>query len=302
VKDFVHQPQTSAKPQNVSGNRKCHDSDAKRQRRMKFIITIFTAFLFLSWIAPIDKELPQFRLTFISGCNAITNSKINVYIKENKYFADHISPTYFDGEKIDSLWTVELNQDQIDACIKFLNKAKSLPNKCDQFGSSENLHIIVIENDTIEINGDCNWENLDFHFLDRKLFVEKHLAIEERKKSFIDKLDKELSGKWYLQTLINDLHRSDLISFSKSKVTNNFIVFGDQNSLSGNCKDLLKMKDLKRYKTELSDGWNETVFTLEWGKVTLVKEYNTWYEFGATFTLESLHDDELKLKFQWTSN
>lgn len=269
---------------------------------MKFIFTIFIAFLFWGCTFPIDKELPQFKLTFISGCNAITKSKINVYIKDNKYFADHISPTYFDGQKIDSLWTIELNQDQIDACIKFLNKAKSLPNKCDRFSSSENHHIIVIEKDTIDINGDCNWENLDFHFLDKKLFVEKHLEIEERKKSFIANLDKELSGKWYLQTLKNDLHREDIISFSKSKLTNNFIIFGDNNTLSGNCKDLLKMKDLKRYKTELSDGWNETVFTLDWGKVTLVKEYNTWYEFGATFILESINEDELKLKFLWSSN
>jgi hypothetical protein len=71
--------------------------------------------------------------------------------------------------------------------------------------------------------------------------------------------------------------------------------------MTGNCKELLKMKDLKRYKTELSDGWNETVFTLDWGKVTLEKGYTRWYEFGATFTLESITQDQLKLNFLWTN-
>lgn len=268
---------------------------------MKYPITAFIILLFLSWTIPIDKELPQFKLTFISGCNAITKSQINVYIKDNKYFADHISPTYFDGQKIDSLWTIELNKDQINACIKFLDKAKSLPSKCDRFSSVENHHIIIIDKDTVNINGDCNWENLDFNFLDKQLFHTKHLEIEQKKKSFINNLDKNLYGKWYLQPLRNGIKRDDVVTFSKSKVTNNYLEFGYNNLIKGNCKELLSISNLKRYKTEISDGWNETVVTIDWGKVTYKRDYNTWYEFGATFTLKSITSDELKLNFLWTN-
>jgi hypothetical protein len=240
---------------------------------MKHILTFFMAFIIFSCSNPVDRELPQYRLIFISGCNTITKSKVNVYIKDHKYFADRILPSYFDGQTIHSLWTIELNQ--IDACIQSINKTKSLPNKCDRFSSSENHHILVIEKDTIDVNGDCHCENLDFHFLDKKLFSEKHLEIEEQKKCNLTNLNKELSGKWYLQRLQKALQRDDIVSFSRSKVTNIFIVFGDKSTLTGKCINLLKMEDLKRYRTELSDGLNETVFSFDWGEVTLVKEYNT---------------------------
>ena len=269
---------------------------------MKYLLLSFALLHFFSCSSPTDKRLPKFDLTFISGCNSITKSKINVYRKGSKYFADHTSPSYFDGRKIDSLWTIELNEIQINACIKFLDKAKSLPGKCDRSSSVENHHIVVIDLDTIDINGDCNWQNLDFDFLDQQLFGKKHSEINENKKSYIATLDKDLAGKWYLQPLTGELQRDDLVIFSKSKVTPNFIVFGVNNSLTGNCKDLFKMKDLKRYKTEISDGWNETVLTIDWGKVTLVKDYDTWYEFGATFTLESISQDQLKLNFLWINN
>jgi len=269
---------------------------------MKYIATILLFFLFSCGAREPNNKLPAFNLTYISGCNAITRSKISIYYKDDKYFADHTSPTYFDGNNTDSLWTIELNTKQIDACIKFLDNAKSLPRKCDQFSSSENHHIIIINKDTIDINGDCDWNNLDFQFLDQQLFKTKHSEIEEKKKIFLENLDKKLTGKWFLQPSNKDLKRDDILTFSRSKITNNFIVFGDKNILTGNCIDLLKMKNLKRYKTELSDGWNETVINLDWGKVTLEKEYNIWYEFGATFTLESITQDELKVNFLWTNN
>lgn len=269
---------------------------------MNYVTIILIALPFISWAMPLHNELPQFKVTFISGCVDIRVSTIDVYIKGNKYFADHISPTYFDGQKIDSLWTIELKQEQIDACFKFLNKARSLPNRCERFTSLENHHIIVIGKDTMDINGDCFWDNLNFDFLDTQLFGIKHTELEERQKLFIATLNKDLSGKWYLQPTKKKLRRNDILTFSRSKVTSNFIVFGNHSTLTGNCYGLLKMKDLKRYKTELSDGWNETVVTFDWGKVTYTSEYNTWYEFGATFTLKNITSDELQLSFLWINN
>lgn len=267
---------------------------------MKYLIITFITFFLVNWTAPINNELPQFSVEYIYGCNVITKSQINVYIKENKYFAEHSSPTYFDGQKVVSLGTIKLNADLIESCFKFLNKAKSLPKKCERFSSSENHHIIIIGNDTIDIDGDCNWENLDFQFLDQNLFGEKHLEIVKKKDSFLIDLHKKLSGTWYMEPLKNKLKRDDIITFSKSNVTKNFIVFGEKNSLKGNCKTLLKMKNLKRYSTKISDGWNETVLNLSWGKVTLVNDYTKWYESEATFTLESITKDELKVKFLWS--
>lgn len=269
---------------------------------MKYIATIFLFILLACETRQPNHKLPAFNLTFISGCNAITTSKINVYFRDDKYFADHTSPTYFNGQQIDSLWTVELNVEQINACIKFLDKAKSLPKKCDRFSSVENRYIIAIGKDTLDINGDCNWDNLDFSFLDKQLFAVNHLDIENKKNAFIADLNKKLIGKWYLQPLKEKLKRDDKITFSRNKISDCCWEFGDTNSLKGNCNKMLDIKDLKRFKTEISDRWNETVISIYWGKQIYQgkeQDYAIMYDKNATFTLGTISNDELKLNFLW---
>lgn len=267
------------------------------------ILAIHTPF---SSTKAINETLKPFEVEFISGCNAINHSKIKVYLKDEYYYAEHLSPTYFDGQKIDSLWTIKLNQDQTHACMQFLDKAKSLPSNCDRnrnhFSSSENHHIILIDKEIIDINGECNWENLDFEFLDTQLFGTKHSEIEKRKKLYLINLDKELEGKWYLQPLKKDLQRDDVLTYSRTEATTSFIIFGSKESLTGNCNELLKTKDLKHYKTKLSDGWNETVIIFNWGKSTGKSQYTALFESSATFTLKSIDKNELKLNFLWTDN
>lgn len=240
-----------------------------------------------------NNPIKPFEVEFISGCNAITHFKIRVYQQEGKYFADHTSPTYFDGVKVDSLWRIQLTEEQINDCNSFLNKAKSLPRKCDRFSSVENHHIIFIGNDTIDINGDCDWDNLGFRFLDEKLFGEKHIALESRQKQFITDLHKKLIGKWYVDTQQNNLNRDDIVTFRKDKTSDFCWEFKSDSKLKGNNAGLLGIKGLESYKLQISDGWNETVFEFHWGKVD--------YMNHATFTFVSIDDKELKLKYLWKS-
>ena len=276
----------------------------QRIKHMKnFVISLLFIFFFFGTnhanAQKINNMLPAFNLTYISGCNSITYSKINIYLKDGKYYADHISPTYFDGIEIDSLWTVELNENSINSCIAFINKAKSLPRKCDHYTSSENHYIIALGKDTIDINGDCDWNNLDFDYLDQQLFITNHFQIEEKKTQFLKNLDKKLYGKWYLQPLNRALKKDDIVIFSRTKITDSYLEFGNNSSLKGHCSKLLGIHNSKRYQTEISDGWNETVVTFDWGKITDKRDYNIWYEYGATFTLVSITNDELKLNYLW---
>lgn len=264
---------------------------------------IFTIlfFIFISCFQKQPNEkLPAFKLTFISGCASITKSKINVYIKDNKYYADHTSPTYFDGHNIDSILTVELSEKQINACLEFLDKAKSLPRECKRFSSVENHHIIIIDQDTIDINGDCAWNNLDFHYLDKQLFGAKHLEIERRKNIFIQNLEKQILGTWYLQPFKQILKKDDIITLSRNKISDSYLVFGDSSTVNGNCRQLLDITDLKRYNMEVSDGWSKTILSLCWGRIIYKNNKNKFLcEDQASFEVKSIGNEELKLSFLW---
>jgi len=249
-------------------------------------IAIVTSFSFTKYIN--ETSLKPFEVEFISGCNSITHSKIKVYQKKSEYYADHLSPTYFDGEKIDSLWTIKLTDEQIKACNQFINKAKSLPRKCNRFSSVENHHIITIGRDTMDIDGDCNWDNLDFHFLDTKLFDKYHTAFENRQKTFIKTLQSKLLGKWFLESEKPNLTKEDIVTFSKNKETNFCWEFSGSNIVKSNNSGISKVKDLKKYKLEISNGWNETVFEFRYGKTDYL-----------VFTFVSVNDSELKLKYLW---
>lgn len=264
---------------------------------MKLLLTIATFLLLLSNNE--NQTLPDFEVTFISGCAGITESKIKVFKQHGKYYAKHIKPTYYNGREIDGTWLIELNKNQISACSKFLTKAKSLPNKCERWSSSEFFHIVKLESETIEINGNCEWENLDFNYLDTELFSTKHEELKGKKESFLNELTQSIKGKWYLKPIEKEILRDDILIFSKDFKSAEFVEFKDQNLLKSNCSKSLNIIKPQTYKIDISDGWNEVVFTLNWGEITLKKDYNTWYENDATFTLVEKGDKELKLKYLW---
>ncbi len=268
------------------------DTNLRTDIKKPFLLVLVTyAFILSSFNQKDNNTIKPFEVEFISGCNAVTHSKIKVYQAEGKYFAEHISPTYFDGAGIDSLWRIELTKEQINDCNRFLNKAKSLSGKCDHFSSVENHHIIFIGNDTIDIDGDCDWDNLNFRFLDEKLFGEKHSTLEGRKKQFISDLHKKLMGKWYIDKEQNNLNKNDIVIFRKDRTSDFVWEFKENDKLSGNNAGLLGIKELETYKLQISDGWSETLFTFHWGKVDYINH--------ATFTFVSIDDKELKLKYLW---
>ena len=148
-----------------------------------------------------------------------------------------------------------------------------------------------MNNDTIDIDGDCDWNNLDFHFLDQKLFGEIHQAIDNKKKLFIDELNKKLHGKWYAEQTQNSLKRDDTITFSRNKISDCYWEFGNNYSLTGSYNKALNYKNLKSYKVQQNDVFNLTNFVVHWG--------NEKYSNNVSFILVAITDNELKLKFLW---
>lgn len=255
--------------------------------------------LLTSFIEQTAQELPEFELEFIHGCNAVTHHYIKVSKLNQVYIAKHISPTYYNGTTIDSVLTVVLNEDQIEDCKKFIAKAKSLPRKCMQITSSEFHHILYLINDTVDVDGNCAWNNLDYDFLDNSIFKQKHKEIENKKTKFLTTLNNNLKGKWYLQPIKGKLKKDTKIVFSKTKVTKDFIDFDTNNKLKGSCNSLLQTTKLTEYETEISDSWNATVITLKWGKEIYINKDQVMYDHTATFTFDKLEGKNLILNYLW---
>jgi len=269
---------------------------------LKYTIILLTLLTVIGCVRN-NKDLNKkevFEVTYTTGCGGMTTSKILIYKNENTYYADHISPSYYDGEKVHSVLTVKLDSNQIQSCFMFLNKAKSLPARCLPLATIVIHYIIIEQGDTIDINGDCDWENLNYKYLDQTLFKAKHDEISRKKEKVTKTLISKLKGKWFLQPLNGELKRNDIITFHRKNVTQDFVEFGNKDTLTGIWNDLVGKKDLKRYTIEISDSEEATTLTLDWGKIILKKDYITVYKHNARFVLNSIDNNEFKLKYLWS--
>jgi hypothetical protein len=138
---------------------------------LKFPFIIFLLFLFAgcaskkpnadSLKSGKDKLIP-FDAVLISGDIVIRKYEINIYEKQDTFYADNISPgSYFNREE-DSIWTIMLDESKILYSRKFLDKAKTLPAECPQVSSSIKDLTITFGKETLKIKGDCKWDSLDF--------------------------------------------------------------------------------------------------------------------------------------------
>jgi len=246
----------------------------------------------------IGDTLTPFNIILYSGDEAIQKFEIKVYSKADKYFADNISPFFYFGKKTDSVWTVELDQFKVSQCNKFLRKAKSLPKECPERSSSIKDFTITFAKDTIKIRGDCDWDSLDFFSLRQLLFKDKFDELELKKSNLINGLNKKVIGKWYFKTLKTEPKRDDYFVLTKTNDFNSECSweFGKENSFKSSCNKVFDFTYSDKYEWQV-DG--DIYFKIQPGIITDKNGSMTLGNYDATFILEALTENELKLKFLW---
>lgn len=246
----------------------------------------------------IGDTLTPFNIVLYSGDEAIEKFEIKVYKKDDKFYADNITPYFYFGKQTDSVWTVELDQFKVLKCNKFLSKAKSLPKECPERSTSIKDYTITFANDTIKIRGDCDWDSLDFFSLRQLLFKDKFEELELKKSNLINDLNKKIIGKWYFKPLKTDLKRDDYFVLTKTNDFNSECrwVFGKEHSFKSSCNKILDFTYSDKYEWQV-DG--DIYFKIQPGIITDKNGSMTVGNYDATFTLEALAENELKLKFLW---
>lgn len=275
---------------------------------MRQLIIILTLFFFANCgtkssdnkttSIPIGDKEPWFNIVLYSGDEAIEKFEIKVYKMADRYFAENITPYFYYGKQTESIWTVELDQFNISNCNKFLNKAKSLPKECPQLSTSIKDYTITIEQDTLKIRGECEWDSLDFFTLRQLLFKDKFAELELKKSNLIIDLNRKLIGKWYFKPLNAELKRDDYFILTKTNDFNSECSweFGKEYSFKSSCNNIFDFSYSNKYEWQV-DG--DIYFKIEPGIITDKNGIMTVGNYDATFTLEKLMDNELKLKFLW---
>jgi hypothetical protein len=242
--------------------------------------------------------LTPFNVLLYSGDEAVQKFEIRVYSKADKYYADNISPYFYFGKQTESVWTVELDQLKLSICNKFLNKAKSLPNECPVQSTSIKDYTITYAKDTIKIKGDCEWDSLDFFSLRHLLFKDKFEELELKKSKLIDDLNRKVIGKWYFKPLKTEPKGDDDFILTKTNDFNSECnwEFGNEQSFKSSCNKIFDFTYSDKYEWQV-DG--NIYFKIQPGIITGKNGSMIVGNYDATFTLESLTDNELKLKFLW---
>ncbi|MCF8451360.1 MAG: hypothetical protein K9G49_15915 [Taibaiella sp.] len=248
--------------------------------------------------SPANDTLTPFKITYTSGEEGYGKSEINIYKQNNKYYARNVAPYFFIGTKTDSIWVSELSQDKIQTCIELLNRAKNLPEECPETSSATKEYQITYGNNTIKIRGDCDWEDLDFINFRSQLFYEKFAILEAKRLALIDSLNKQLRGKWHFIPFKNMFNRGDILLLKKVADADYSCTWqmGESSTFSSTCNDVLNLSYSIRYLLNV-DG--DIYIEIQGGSTVEKNGSMKVRNFGATFTIEAISSEELKLKFLW---
>lgn len=246
----------------------------------------------------LSDSLSPFDVIVYHGDEAVEKLEINVYIRDNKFYADNVFPTYSINGSKSIVWTVELDNYKILNCIKFIQKAKALPKECPNNSTSITEYIISFSNDTVKINGNCQWDTLDFFQLRKILFKENYAEEAQKKVNQINNLNKKLFGKWYYKPLTSEPKRGEYLILTKTNEFNSecFWEFGNEYLFKSSCNKFLDLTYSDKYEWQVDE---DIYFKIQPGIIKDINGSMTVGNYDATFILDTLTDNELKLKFLW---
>ncbi|MBX2906763.1 MAG: hypothetical protein KF744_12040 [Taibaiella sp.] len=245
-----------------------------------------------------QSQLEPFRVIFRSGDDLSEYNEINIYRKDGKYYAANLAPTFYIGAQAISSWTTELNAEKINTCIKFLKRARALPEECPVASPVPKEYKIISASDSFTISGDCDWEDLDFLFLRGILFYENFAKMEQERAAIRKDLNKQLFGTWYFTPFSRMPEKGEQITLVRAPGAGQTCKweFGESNSFKSSCNEILNQAFSVKYLLNMDGGHTMEIQ----GGTTTDKDGNSHVRnYGSTWSIESISPSELKLRYMW---
>ena len=124
------------------------------------------------------------------------------------------------------------------------------------------------------------------------------LARAHEKDSITQALNEKIAGKWYLPVPLSSLKSYDYVTLKRTKddCCDEFFNFSTNHSFSSSTSKKFDLGDSQKYELRVSE---DVTIKIELGFVFNKEGNKIFTNSGATFTLESIKNDTIKLKYYW---
>jgi hypothetical protein len=156
----------------------------------------------------LDKsELEDFvniQIQFVTGDETMTLHKMSFFKVGQKIMAKKERPFYYYGSKTDSIWTIDIGASELQLINEFISRAETQKDTCSFNSSSIDRYDINIAGlKQINIIGNCHWNGIDYDSIERNIFSQKFLELENKRLVVADSISNSFIGCWNVVGLEN---------------------------------------------------------------------------------------------------
>jgi hypothetical protein len=271
----------------------------RKMRPLKYILIIL---ILTSCYNPNNgkkSELKNIDILFQTGCYTRIDYSISIMTENGHLIAKKTRPNYYYGTKTDSIWKVKIDKKQLEIINAFIQRAKELNGVCPIRSTSVDDYKIIIHNDTTySIHGNCDWGGLDYFSLERLLFNEHFNDLEKKRNVLKDSVNKVLVGQWIVDGLHKELKQSDSITLSRTNYFKKDMIvwsFGDSLKFRSLENKIFDLKLSNSYNLIVNDG--SVDLEISSGASTDKNGNMTIENYGAYFSIMEMNADKIILKY-----
>lgn len=209
------------------------------------------------------------------------------------------------GGELREFKKVLLRESDVKLLNKFLDKFNDNKDTCNQEynGTVIDVYRIVLDGDTADIKGHCDWGMYSFDKIKQTIFNDFFLRLKEERLEFNQEISKKLEGVWLVEHTKDKFNIGDTIRLKKAhsiKIDKGCLwEFEFDGAFNDDCPSLLNLDRSEYFTLDL----DERPFVLELGQLDIFTKGDTisytYFRSSITFELMKLTWEELELVYLW---
>jgi hypothetical protein len=199
---------------------------------------------------------------------------------------------------------VDLDSSRIQIIKNFIAKARELNGECPIKSTSVDNYKIIIKNDTTyNIYGNCDWVGLDYHSIEKLIFIDHFVNLEKQRASLKDSVCNELKGQWIITGLHKDIKQKDIITMSRTNDIDHLKIgtvvweFFDSFKFKSHDNKIIDLTFSKDYQLIVENGYVD--LRIGSGAITDSNGNMTIENYGSDFIIKEIESGKIILEYLW---
>lgn len=255
--------------------------------------------------------LPRIWIDYYIGESNSNDYQLYIHPKGEKMYASKIRT--IDEYENEVIWETELDSSLIQLVKRFMVKARQLYyQRCPKTSADKTVYNVRVGLDSnLYIEGNCNWEGLDYNSLEATILNHQFMASDNSMANLNDsiaEIPKILSGYWVVYGLKNEISRNDtvklervdgLYGLNKNAIVWSFNADTTFKSMNNKIMDLTYSTSYHLYKNDKSVkiGAIELAIDAGWEYFDVDSGRKKFKNEGVSFIFEKIEKDKLILLF-----